>query len=103
MKYNAARGGHAPGHIREAFLECMDGGDAKKWYEKLGEENTLFFYKASAQQKWQAMSLADRGRWITGQLWNCTDTLPGDVCQWLDLPQGSSYSNAARMVRSGVN
>ena len=36
---------------------------------------------------------------VTGLLWNCTDVLPGEYCALLDLPQGSSYAQAARFVR----
>jgi hypothetical protein len=34
-----------------------------------------------------------------GHLWGCTDILPRHVCDILDVPQGSTYAQAARAVR----
>jgi hypothetical protein len=38
-------------------------------------------------------------RWIVGQLWNCSDVMPRDVCEALDLSQGASYASGARALR----
>ena len=67
-RYNASRGGYAPGHSREAFWEYVDAGD--KPLEG----------------------------WVIGQLCNCTDTLPGDYCVEMDLPRGSTYAQAVRRL-----
>ena len=41
-------------------------------------------------------------RWLLGQLWNCSDILPGDKCDDLGLPSGSSYAQAARTLRAAI-
>jgi hypothetical protein len=38
-------------------------------------------------------------RWIRGQLWSCSDTLPSSLCVDLAIPVGSSYAQAARSLR----
>jgi hypothetical protein len=38
---------------------------------------------------------------ICGVLWNCSDIMPADLCQDLDLSLGSTYARAARMLRQG--
>lgn len=99
MQYCASRGGHAPGHLRDEFLECIDyAGDV--WYEPLGNEDVLFFYSPAMQLRWDRMNLHERMLWITGQLWNCSDILPGLICSELELPQGSTYSRAVRKLRT---
>jgi len=89
-RYNASRGGHAPGHLRDALIECIDNLNPGPWYLAL-----------AMQKRWTAMSLEDRGRWLTGQLWNCRDILPGSVCADLELPIGRNrtYAVAARKLR----
>ena len=77
-KYNASRGGHAPDRLRHAFSEFVD--------EWLLEE--------------PAALLSDAGRELTGKLWNCIDIMPRDLCQDLELAQGSSYAVGARKVRN---
>ncbi|MEU6388793.1 hypothetical protein [Streptomyces sp. NPDC046939] len=62
--------GHAPGHIRNAFLEAVE----------LAESG-------------QPLRRKDWGR-----LWNCTDILPGCICDSLDLPRGSTYAQAVRSL-----
>lgn len=36
---------------------------------------------------------------LLGQLWNCTDILPSEVCAALDMPEGSTYAQAVRQVK----
>ncbi len=48
------------------------------------------------------MSTEDRLQWIAGRLWHCTDTLPGSVCELIDLRLGSTYAQAAWRVRQGL-
>ena len=38
-------------------------------------------------------------RYMIGQLWNCTDTVPGGVCDELEIERGSSYAQAVRSMR----
>jgi hypothetical protein len=80
MSNKLPKGGHAPRHLREAFLDliCADDGE-------LSDEEI------------------DGGRrdlhWLCGRLWNCNDILPGYACHTLFIPRGSSYAQAARMIR----
>jgi hypothetical protein len=34
----------------------------------------------------------DPARWLLGELWNCTDIMPGPTCALLNLPQGANYA-----------
>jgi hypothetical protein len=61
--------GHNPGHVRDAFLEAIEDGEPS------------------------------RMRSTAGKLWSCTDVLPSEYCSLLDIPQGSSYAQAARAIR----
>jgi hypothetical protein len=63
--------GRAPGHLRDRFIELI--------------EEREFTPELTA---------------LTGQLWNCTDIVPGSVCDWLDQPVGSTYAQLVRHVRS---
>jgi hypothetical protein len=53
--------GHAPGHLRDRFLELIEECDYSR-------ELTA----------------------LAGKLWNCTDIVPGSVCCGLDEPAGST-------------
>ncbi len=80
MPYTPTRGGHAPGHLREAFIE---------WAE------------AGCDPRGIVMDAEDRPvRWIVGQLWNCTDVMPHYVCDTLGLRHGSTYAMAVRFART---
>src|SRR5438094_2700836 len=87
MRYRPSRGGHAPGHLRDAFEESAPGnypiaGPRELDLEQLVGEDV--FYDGPRTL-----------RWLIGQL-NCTDTMPCDLCEWLGLDQGSSYAQGAR-------
>lgn len=36
---------------------------------------------------------------VIGMLWNCTDILPGDCCDILEIPAGSTYAQAVRLIK----
>jgi hypothetical protein len=36
---------------------------------------------------------------LSGQLWNCTDVMPDDLCGLLDVQVGSTFAQGARRVR----
>jgi transcriptional regulator with XRE-family HTH domain len=62
-RYQPARGGHAPGHLRDAFLEWVDESI------RLSADNPLP----------STVTINDEPRpvaWLFGQLWNCSDVLP---------------------------
>lgn len=83
--------GHAPGHIREAFLALIN-----------HEPFDIGFRNATHQQTWAGLTEDQRLRWLCGQLWSCTDCLPGSECSDLGLQQGSTYAEAARVIRPTV-
>ena len=84
MLFKANRGGHAPGHLRDALLAYLD--------EDTDSDTVTVGYKE------RKMPL----RWLIGQLWNCTDVMPGEYCAMLGLTQGSTYAQAVRkMVAEG--
>jgi len=67
---------HAPQSLREQFLEAIE-----SWV-------------------WLSGDIPDTAiRQLAGQLWNCTDTLPGEYCNDLEIPPGSTYAQAARHLR----
>jgi hypothetical protein len=72
-KFNPSRGGHAPGQLRDALLEALEGPDP--WWNNLERD----FFSGRQQAAWDCMSPKQRGRWLIGQLWNCNDVLPGSV------------------------
>lgn len=79
-RYNPSRGGHAPGHLREAFQEWLDADSDSDWVEIDGERHPI--------------------DWLLGKLWNSSDVLPASYCQDLDIPQGSTYAQAVRRVKA---
>ncbi len=79
MKYKPNRGGHAPGFLRDAFQEWVEEEDQEKNTVIIDDEEKPLL-------------------WLCGQLWNCTDVLPGPDCYMLDVPCGSTYAQAARLV-----
>jgi len=83
LGYRANRGGHAPGYLREALEEYLDGTDEGSLSDTI---------KVDYGER--IVSL----KWLLGQLWNCTDILPGSYCDHLDLEFGSSYAMAVRKM-----
>ena len=82
MPYRANRGGHAPGHLRDALLEYFD--------LESESDKVIIGYEE------HVIPL----RWLLGQLWNCTDVLPSQYCEILGIDQGSTYAIAVRMLKS---
>ena len=42
-------------------------------------------------------------RKIAGRVWKCTDILPGDDCEILDIPRGSTYAQAVRKMKQDIS
>lgn len=85
MTYQVTNGGHAPGDLRDSFLEAVEAfGRAP-----VGEEQAI---------------LAELNR-LSGQLWNCSDQLPAEMAgeiwdmfdRFGDVP--GTYAQAARAIR----
>ena len=60
------------------------------------------FWDESADRRWLAIEAEERLMWIAGKLWYCTDIMPGESCNELDLEAGSTYAQAARRIRRGL-
>jgi len=75
---NLPQGGHGPEHLRSAFADLALAPDG---------ETTII--------DGRARSLA----WVAGKLWSCPDVMPRALCDYLDLPAGSSFAVGARLVR----
>jgi hypothetical protein len=83
-RYQPARGGHAPGHLREALYQWIENGASASFV--LVEETEV-----PAQT-------------FLGLLWNCSDTLPSDVRQDLrrcGIDAGSVASAVRQLRREG--
>jgi hypothetical protein len=44
----------------------------------------------------------ERLRPLIGSLWNCTDIMPSDLCDALDLHLGSTYAQGVRSLASAA-
>ncbi len=92
--YMPGRGGHAPGDVRDAFLEALDAYEA--WDD--GEP------EPTVDLRGRPVSLST----LCGLLWNCSDIMPGSArSQMVDmLPFGiteghvTTYARAARALKS---
>ena len=84
MSYKANRGGHAPQDVRDAFCEMV---------EKTFKHDGM---KVDVGGDLRAV------KWVLGQLWNCTDIMPGYCCDELDLRGKGTYAAGARLLRSRI-
>ena len=67
------RFGHAGEHLREALLEALNYSD--DWWKHVEIE----FNFRHHDEWWRGLSDRRRASWLLGQLWNCTDIVPGDT------------------------
>ena len=90
MKYRADQGGHVSGHLREAFVMLLDLGKSEEvlYLDDIVDRGEFIYDREETS-----------ARWIIGQVWNCTDFMPGPACADLDLPQGSTYAQGARRLK----
>jgi hypothetical protein len=87
--------------LRNALLDTLDWAYEEHWFERLGEdEDVLIFRDPSMQQKWEAMTTTERANWLCGQLWNCSDILPGSTGEEFGLNQsGETYARLVRILK----
>ena len=67
------------GHLKNAFLDFLDSDANDSMVDLTGERRSI--------------------HWVCDQLSECTDTLPAEYCEELNLTEGSSYGKAAEIVR----
>src|SRR5262245_52593030 len=67
------RNGHAPGHVRETFLDAIDAFIA--WED--GAPEPTVEYEVNYVPRQITLSKA------CGLLWNCNDILPGNAFDWV--------------------
>jgi hypothetical protein len=98
-RYQAAHGGHAPGHLRHAFLE---------WLEQSLETPAEATRPRTVEINGEPWPVS----WLLGQLWNCTDALPqpefDSINNWLEregLPKidRQTYAAAVRALKPLLN
>jgi hypothetical protein len=73
---------HYPNRLRNSFCE---------WVEVDMPEVAAVEQRDASDDCWPA-------RKLLGAMVHCSDILPGDVCDDLDIPRGSSYAIAAQML-----
>ena len=89
--YTPARGGHAPGDLRDAFCEAVD---AYEDWKEGDPEPTV-----ELRDKQVLIST------VFGLLWNCSDTLPGMVWKQAcdlgadEVAKRGTYSAVARWMK----
>jgi transcriptional regulator with XRE-family HTH domain len=98
-RYQPARGGHAPGHLREAFLQWL-------------QESLDLPGEAPLPQTIEVGDTERPVSWLFGQLWNCTDVLPrwefDQINDWLSregMPaiDRQTYAAAVRALKPLVS
>ena len=82
MSYRPNRGGHAPGDLREAFLTWAE----EWWHSEPGHE----------PQTVEVAGVEKPIRWLLGQLWNCTDCVPGSTVRLLEWEGRCTYAAVVR-------
>jgi hypothetical protein len=107
FRYKPSIGGHAPGHLRQAFLDALDyvrfEDPVIPWYAGLDECETICWPNTRKQAWLDTLTPRERGRWLIGQLWNCTDCLPASYVELLDLTTGYTYARAVRVLREEMD
>jgi len=78
--------GHVGGYLRDAFEVYVEA----HFKKKAAEWAPLF--ELDGEQK----PIGE----LIGSLRSCTDIMPGDLCDQLELPLGSRYSKGVRVVES---
>jgi hypothetical protein len=99
-RYNASRGGHAPEYLTDALVEALERtfGITSSWWDGL----EIDFNDEAKPAWWPEITNRERARWLMGQLWNCNDLVPWDICSRLDFPPGTSFAQMVRMLKSDL-
>jgi hypothetical protein len=94
--------GHAGGHLRDALLNALDYNE--EWWHNI----EISFIRERHNLWWSRLSAKKRAGWLLGQLWNCTDVVPGltrlEVKDWLpDDPDPSTYAWLVRLLKRDLD
>jgi len=85
QRYEASRCRHAPGHLRDALIDALDAS----------------FTPWNRFPWWQFVTGGRvKARWLLGQLWNCRDVVPSEICDALDRPSGRTFAQIVRQLKS---
>ena len=84
--------GHAGGHLRDALLNALEYDD---WWNHVEVE----FYEDRDNRWFQSCSAKRRAQWLLGQLWHCTDVVPGLTRQEIAINAGLKESQVGTYAR----
>src|SRR5919205_790634 len=90
-RYNPARGGHAPGDLRDAFCEAIE---AMRLWDGNGPEPTV-------ELRDRSVAVSE----VCGLLWNCSDVMSSLDCRAMGYvvdgfqDSGATYAQGARALR----
>jgi hypothetical protein len=92
------KGGHAPGHIRDAFGDAMFA--FMDWDRKTPEPTV----DVEIHHEPRKMTISQ----VCGLVWNCSDILPGRFIDWIAEACGlermrNTYAAAARAIHKAVS
>ncbi len=81
----------APDYVKEAFVRWVE-----SWGWETGERyfypyNEIVFDVGAEQEEWPLPKLL-------GKLWHSKAAMPPQLCERLDLEEGSSYARAAQKI-----
>jgi len=92
-KYNPSSGGHAPEHLRQAFVE---------YFMELGATEELTLDSTLSEDHGYPFTLRE----IIGLLWNCTDILPAlayqELQDWGLEFNNRTYGAAVRALKADL-
>lgn len=95
--YRASRRGHAPEELRKALDRALEStsGTGAPWWETV----RIDFYEAANGTLCGHLMASENGVWLVGQLWNCTDIVPENICACVGLPAGRTYAQLVRILK----
>jgi hypothetical protein len=102
--YRANRGGHAPGHLRQALLDTLNNYTRNVyWFEPLQEDPDLLIFRDPRKQKhWESMPATHKARWLCGQLWNCSDIVPASTMSDFRDLRTRTYAALVRHLKTEI-
>jgi hypothetical protein len=90
--FRLKNGGHAGGHLRGALAEALERGT--DWWQYL----EIDFHNDRDREWWSELSAQSRARWLLGQLWHCTDIVPGTLRSEFEGQSVTTYARLARLL-----